>query len=124
MRRLNHDPAFAAARDKAAPARIEANQERIQRFARFARRGVHIPPEREAEWRVLKRSKMTNREAAAAMGLIWLGNARALEETDCALRRATEIAEDALEAGSMEEALRAIIRVCRWSLKNGSENGP
>lgn len=37
------------------------------------RRGVKVPPAKEAEWRFLKRKNLTNAEAAAALGLRYTG---------------------------------------------------
>ena len=37
------------------------------------RRGVNVPPAKETEWRFLKGKKLTNAEAAAALGLRYTG---------------------------------------------------
>lgn len=68
---LHADPAFAAARDQRGRERFLTRREELQRLSNAMRRGVDVPPSLEAEWRALKRKRMTNKEAAAALGLKW-----------------------------------------------------
>jgi len=70
MAALNSHPEFAAARNARAAALIGERGDRMRRRSLIARRGgVDVPPELEAAWRDLKRKKLTNAEAAAALGL-------------------------------------------------------
>lgn len=39
-----------------------------------ARRGCAVPPGKEADWRLLKSKRYSNREAAAALGLRYFGD--------------------------------------------------
>jgi hypothetical protein len=66
---LHADPAFAAARDERGRERFLKRREEMQRRSNARRRGVDVPPHLEDQWRVLKRKRMTNAEAAKALGL-------------------------------------------------------
>ena len=74
MRRLNRDPDFSAARDAAARNRFSAENDHLQRLANIAKRGCDVPERVEADWKALKQMKVTNREAAAMLGILWLGD--------------------------------------------------
>lgn len=73
MRRLNEDPEFAAARDERSRARFTADNGNLQRLSNIAKRGCDVPDWREGEWQAFKQAKYTNREAADAMGIPFLG---------------------------------------------------
>ncbi len=61
------DPEKAAERRREAIERL--NTEKSRRKMRAVLRGCHVPSELEEEWQALKRKGLTNREAAAALGL-------------------------------------------------------
>lgn len=56
LKRLHRDPAFAAARDERARARMIERQAEMQRLSKAARRGVDVPPELEADWKALSQA--------------------------------------------------------------------
>lgn len=127
MRRLNDDPDFAAARDQAARERILAEREKMQRLANIARRGVDVPDQLEARWRELKQMKIPNKEAAAALGLRWLGDTEDADETRWARHRSLQIVEEVIdlveesrtidpdEAFELVERLKRIQRILSWN---------
>jgi hypothetical protein len=105
LRRLNADPAFAAARDDRARAVLDRHREEMSKASAIARRGVDVPPELEEAWRELKAKKISNREAAEMLGLRWAPTV----EAD---RLAADLlaAVKALRAGQVSvEAIRARI---------------
>lgn len=69
LRELHADPDFATARDQRGRERFLARREEMQRKSNARRRGVDVPPHLEAAWKALKRKRMTNAEAAKALGL-------------------------------------------------------
>lgn len=71
LRRLNADPAFAAARDDRARAVLERERDRMSKASKIARRGVDVPEHLEDQWRELKAKKVPNKEAAQMLGLSW-----------------------------------------------------
>lgn len=127
MRRMNDDPEFAAARDQAARERILAERDRMQRLANIARRGVDVPGNLEGRWRELKQMKIPNKEAAAALGLAWLGDTEDADETRWARHRSLQIVEEVIdlveesktidpdEAFELVERLKNIQRILSWN---------
>lgn len=71
LRRLNADPAFAAARDDRARATLDRHREEMSRASKIARRGVDVPDHLEDQWRELKAKKVPNKDAAQMLGLAW-----------------------------------------------------
>lgn len=69
MRGLHTDPAFCEARDARGRDRFKASHAELQRKSNLARRGVDVPPSLEAAWKLLKKKRMSNAEAAAVLGL-------------------------------------------------------
>ena len=76
MKRLNGDPVFRSARDDRAQKRLSDPDEnqRLQRLSNIAKRGCDVPPWLEDEWTALKQTKLSNRDAAAALRIPWLGD--------------------------------------------------
>lgn len=73
MRELHADPHFAAGRDQRGRDRFLARREEMQRASNRKRRGVDVPPHLEGSWRLLKKKRMSNQEAAAFLGLPFTG---------------------------------------------------
>ena len=70
LRKLHSDPAFATARDERGRERFNARRAEMQRLSNAARRGYDVPPDREAEWKVLKRKRtLSNAEIGRMLGL-------------------------------------------------------
>lgn len=69
MRGLHADPAFCAARDERARDRFKASHSELQRKSNAAKRGVDVPPALEAAWKDLKAKRLSNADAAKALGL-------------------------------------------------------
>lgn len=128
MRRLNEDPDFAAARDERARERFAAENDRLQRLAKIARRGVDVPDHLEDRWRQLKQMKVPNKEAARILGLAWLGDPEDADEMRWANARVEQIAAEAIdlledsktidpdEAFEVVERLKRIQRIIAWNL--------
>ena len=76
MKRLNGDPVFRSARDDRAQKRLSDPDEnqRLQRLSNIAKRGCDVPPWLEDEWTALKHTKLSNRDAAVALRIPWLGD--------------------------------------------------
>lgn len=68
---MHADPEFAAHHARRCREYFRANQAELQRRSLAKRRGVVVPPELEGDWLMLKRKKLTNQEAAGALGLKW-----------------------------------------------------
>ena len=60
-------PEKSAERRREAIMRLQSPESRHK--MKTVLRGCHVPPELEEEWQALKRKGLTNREAAAALGL-------------------------------------------------------
>lgn len=69
LARLHADPHFAAARDQRGRERFLSRREELQRKSNAKRRGVDVPPDLEEAWKALKRKRISNAEAAKALGL-------------------------------------------------------
>ncbi|XHE14393.1 hypothetical protein PCC82_06565 [Agrobacterium deltaense] len=70
LRKMHADPDFASARDERGRERFKQRREEMQRLSNAARRGYDVPPEREAEWKALKRKRtLSNDEIARMLGL-------------------------------------------------------
>lgn len=76
MKQMHADPAFAASRDERGRERFLARREEMQRKSNAARRGVDVPPHLEGAWRMAKKKRMTNEEAAKYLGLVYTGQGK------------------------------------------------
>lgn len=103
MRRLNADPAFAAARDDRARAVLDRHRDQMSRASKIARRGVDVPEHLEDQWRELKAKKVSNREAAGMLGLAW----SATTEADRLAQELAVLVRDLKRGDVTVEATRA-----------------
>lgn len=130
MRRLNKDPEFAAARDERARERFYADNKRLQRLAKIAKRGCDVPARLEAEWKALKQMKIANREAAVLLKIVWLGDPEDEADARWASRRACHIVDELIDlietdrkidpdcAFELIERGKRIKRILKWNTEN------
>ncbi len=97
MKRLNEDPEFAAARDERARERFTADNERLQRLAKIAKRGCEVPAHLEEAWRALKDKMVPNREAARMLDIPWLAGPEDEAEVKWKLTTAGRITDELID---------------------------
>ena len=70
LRQLHADLDFASARNERGRERFQTRREEMQRLSNASRRGYDVPPDREAECKMIKAKRLfTNEEIANMLGL-------------------------------------------------------